>query len=364
MKRFLLLLAASIALPAFADQFSDWDKNSDGKLTKDELPEGPRNNFEKVDRNGDGAISREEHAEFLKRRQQQGGQQQAPKIPDDVEVIADIHYASTTNKKQTLDLILPKKREGKLPSIVFIHGGAWMAGDKKSGHGNVMNYVRSGNYVGASVEYRFSQEATWPAQIHDCKAAIRWLRGNAAKYNIDPDRIAVWGGSAGGHLVAMLGTSGDVKDLEGDLGEFDKESSQVQAVIDFFGPSDFRTITNSPSTLRHGDADSPESKLIGGRIGDNPEKAKHVSPVVYATKDDPPFLIAHGTKDMTVPFSQSEEMAKALVDAKVATPPVFIPMTDAGHGFRSDELNKRIGQFLDLHLRGVKSEISSAAIAP
>lgn len=366
MKRFFIFALAAVSVTSFADQFDNWDKNRDGKLSREELPEGPRQNFDRVDRNHDGAISREEHDEFVKRRAQPGqGNQNRPQmqVPDDVELIADINYADTDNKKQTLDLLLPKTREGKLPLIVFIHGGAWLAGDKKGGYGSVMPFVRDGRYVGASVEYRFSQEAQWPAQIFDCKAAIRWLRGNAAKYNIDPDRIAVWGGSAGGHLVAMLGTSGGVKELEGDLGKFTKESSRVQAAIDFFGPSDFFAITNFPSTIQHGAPDSPEGKLIGGAIGEKREAAKSVSPVTYATGDDPPFLIAHGTKDMTVPFNQSEILNQKLIEAKVAVPPVFIPMTDAGHGFQSADLNKRIAQFIDLHLRGIKSEISSEPIA-
>lgn len=345
-----------------AGPFEDWDRDHDQRLAREELPEGLRPHFDRLDTDRDGFISRAEHEAFLSRRKLSQPQRAQP-VPEQVELIRNIDYAGAGNPKQTLDLILPRGRAGgKLPLIVFIHGGAWLGGDKKSGHGSVMPFVRDGRYAGASVEYRFSQEATWPAQIFDCKAAIRWLRGNAAKYGIDPDRIAVWGGSAGGHLVAMLGTSGDVRELEGGLGSFTKESSRVQAVIDFFGPADFPAITNAPSSLRHGDADSPEAKLIGGRIADKPEVARQVSPVTFATRDDPPFLIAHGTKDMTVPFSQSEAMTKALRDAGVAVPPVFIPMTGAGHGFRSEELNRRIAQFLDLHLYGVKADISSDPI--
>ncbi len=361
MKRFLIFAFAAISFTSFADQFDDWDKNHDGKLSRDELPPGPRQVFDRVDTNHDGFVSRDEHEAFLRRRQQQAGQTQAPQ---NVEVIPNLPYADTENPKQTLDLILPRDRAGKkLPLIVFIHGGAWLAGDKKSGYGNVMPFMRDGNYAGASVEYRFSQEATWPAQIFDCKAAIRWLRGNAEKYNFDPDHIAVWGGSAGGHLVAMLGTSGGVKDLEGGLGKFTNESSRVQCVVDFFGPADFVSLSKTTNTIHFGTAGSPESKLLGGTPSEKPDAAKSASPVTYASSDDPPFLIAHGTADNTVPFKQSETLNQALLDAKVATLPVFIHVVGGGHGFHSDELNRRIGQFFDMHLRGIKSEISAEPIS-
>jgi acetyl esterase/lipase len=212
------------------------------------------------------------------------------------------------------------------------------------------------------VEYRFSQEAIWPAQIFDCKAAIRWLRANAAKYNIDPDRIGVWGASAGAHLAAMLGTSGGAEALEGSLGAFTNASSRVQCVVDCFGPSDFTSLSRNTNSIRFGAAGSPESRLIGGTVSENPEAARSASPATYASSDDPPFLIAHGTKDNTVPFSQSERMNKALLDAGATTSPVFIHMIGAGHGFHSGELNRRVAQFFDLHLCGRPAEISADPI--
>ena len=160
----------------------------------------------------------------------------------------------------------------------------------------------------------------------------------------------------------MLGTSGDVKDLEGGLGRHTNQSSRVACVVDFFGPSDFVAISRITNSIHFGTPDSPESKLIGGTPSANPAAARSASPVTYASKDDPPFLIAHGTADHTVPFSQSERLYRALLDAKVATPPVFIRMTGAGHGFHSEELDRRIAQFFDLHLYGKKAEISSDPI--
>ena len=339
MKRFSLFALAFISLSVSrADQFDDWDKNHDGKLSRDEIPPGPRQHFDEVDTNHDGFISREEHDAFLRHRQN-GGQQ----APQNIEVIPNIPYAATDNPKQRMDLYLPRNREeGKLPLIVYIHGGAWRAGDKKGGLGTLAPFLRDGHYIGASVEYRFSQDAIWPAQIFDCKAAIRWLRANAEKYKIDTDRIGVWGDSAGGHLVAMLGTSGGVKELEGDLGKFTNESSRVQCVVDFFGPSDFTSMSRITNSINHGAKDSPESKLLGGTPAEKPDAARSASPASFATADDPPFLIAHGSADNTVPFAQSELLNRVLLEAHVATPPVFIKMIGAGHGFSSAELHARI----------------------
>src|SRR5262249_2482548 len=151
-----------------------------------------------------------------------------------------IPYAGTQNPRQTLDLLLPKVPKGgkPLPLIVNIHGGAFRAGDKSMGVREIADLVDAGDYVAATINYRLSGESTWPAQIHDCKAAIRWLRANAAKYGIAPDRIGVIGASAGGHLAAMLGTSGGIAALEGDVGTHAGVSSRVKCVVDQFGPSE------------------------------------------------------------------------------------------------------------------------------
>src|SRR6185437_7517091 len=169
--------------------------------------------------------------------------------------------------------------------------------------------------------YRLSGEATWPAQIHDCKAAIRWLRANAAKYGLDPDRIGVTGASAGGHLAAMLGLGGGVAALEGDVGPHTGVSSRVKCVVDQFGPSDLLAMADHSSRIDHNAPDSPESKLIGGALQENKEKARAASPITYISRDDPPFLILHGTEDPLVPFNQSERLAEAL--KTVGVPCVF-----------------------------------------
>ena len=245
-----------------------------------------------------------------------------------------------------LDLYLPEKGDKPLPLIVWIHGGAWMAGSKNDSS-PALRFTRDG-YAVAQVGYRLSQEARFPAQIHDCKAAVRWLRANAAKYNLDPNKFVAWGSSAGGHLVALLGTSGGVAELEGNDNDL-KESSRVQAVVDWFGPTDFMHIGDAESDLQHNAPDSPESKLIGGAILENKDKAAKASPITYVSKDAPPFLIMHGDHDRTVPFNQSElfyaELKKAGVDA------TFVPMKGAGHGFGGPEAIAPVQDFLKRTLK-------------
>ncbi len=346
------------------DRFLQWDKNKDGKLTRDELPQQLRGNFGRVDTDKDGFISRDEHNAVVRRnRQRRGaGTQQPPKI-EGVEAKMDIPYADTDNPKQRLDLFLPKERktDKPLPVVAFIHGGGWRGGDKRGGGRMVAPYVQTGDYAGASIGYRLSGEAIWPAQIHDCKAAVRWLKAHAKEHNLDPDRIAVWGSSAGGHLVAMLGVTGDVKELEGKLGEHTDQDSRVAYVVDWFGPTELLTMKDFPSNIDHDNAKSPESLLIGGAIQENKEAAKNASPITYVSKGDSPILIMHGTEDKLVPYKQSEQFDAALAKAKV--PSVFIPIQGAGHGrFNNPEVNRRVTQFLERHLLGKKVDISTDPI--
>ncbi|MDQ3622335.1 MAG: alpha/beta hydrolase [Verrucomicrobiota bacterium] len=286
--------------------------------------------------------------------------QRTPPVPASVEAKKDLPYAGTDNPRQTLDLYLPKQRAGDrpLPVIVFIHGGGWRGGNKAGGGGKLIPYVASGEYAAVSAGYRLSGEAPWPAQIFDCKAAIRWIRGNAKQYGLDPQRIAVWGTSAGGHLVSLLGTSGDVKELEGDLGAHTGDSSRVTCVVNYYGPQNFFTMVRPDGGS--GNAASAVTGLFGGPVKEKADAAKAASPVTHVTSDDPPFLTAHGTKDPTVPYGQALEIDAALKKAGVASS--LIEMTGGGHGFRSDKLDARVKQFLDLHLRGVKAEIATDPI--
>jgi acetyl esterase/lipase len=350
-------------------QFRQWDKNGDGALTRDELPQQLRRNFDRVDVNADGVITPAEDLAFRRRvrvgMQRQAGQRQrpAPKMPATIKLVRDIPYAGTTSERQRLDLYLPTQRSSDqpLPVIVWIHGGAWRAGNKAGGFGQLRKYVSSGDYVGVSVGYRLTDEATWPGQIHDCKAAIRWIRGNANKYNLDPDRLGVWGSSAGGHLVAMLGTAGDVEALEGALGEHTETSSRVTCVVDYFGPSELLTMGDYPSRMDHNAPNSPESRLVGGTLQQNQDVARQASPITYVSKDDPPFLIVHGDQDMRVPYNQSQRLAERLRDAGVDT--TLITITGGGHGgFASEKLTERVDKFFAKHLRGQDAQIEGGAI--
>jgi acetyl esterase/lipase len=363
MKTQSILSALALVVSAAAvenDPFNQWDQDKSGTLTRDELPEPLRRNFAAADTNRDGVISREEH-QALRERNRAG--QQSPPNRDDVKVTLDLPYADSGNPAQRLDLFLPSKpaTDKPLPVIVFIHGGAWHAGSKASGRGNVMPYVGSGRYAGASVEYRFSQEAKWPAQIHDCKAAIRWLKGHAKEYNLDPEKIAVWGGSAGGHLVAALGVTGDVKELEGTLGKHLDQTSRIACVADYFGPTNLLTMGDFPSTMKHNAADSPESQLIGGAIQENKEQARNASPMTYLSKDDAPVFIAHGTADPLVPYNQSEIFAAALKENGV---PVYVQtIQEGGHGgFEGPKLNARLKAFFDKYLLGADTAIETGTL--
>lgn len=285
------------------------DANRDGKVTKDEFKAPPRL-FERFDRNHDEVLTNEDFDGVPNRpldRQRKG---QNP--PDDVNVLRDVVYGTGGGRDLTMHIVLPKEVSNtSMPAYVWIHGGGWQSGTKDGGIGQVLPLVRHG-FAGATIEYRLTDESSFPAQIEDCKCAIRFLRANAKQYNIDVERIAVGGSSAGGHLVALLGTSGDVKELEGS-GGWPDESSRVQAVVDLYGPTDFNAFVTTAGFEGHNRDGSPESKLLGG--GDvltMPDRIKLVNPITYVDKDDPPFLIIHGNHDRTVPLNQSESMNTAL----------------------------------------------------
>jgi acetyl esterase/lipase len=342
-----LLALLPLAAPGQEDRFSQWDANKDGKLSRGELPENLRPHFGRVDRDGDGFITREEENERQRRGAGLGGRE--AQVPEKLEVIRDLDYGGDKNPRQALDLILRKDRAkdaASVPLIVFIHGGAWRAGSKEAGLGNVAPFVESGKFAGATINYRLSNEARWPAQIHDCKAAIRWLRAHGKEYGYDGDKIAVWGSSAGGHLVAMLGVSGGVEELEGDVGDFNDTDSRVQAVIDYFGPSEMLTMGDHESTMDHNAPDSPESLLIGGAVQEHKDAAKAASPVAYVDKEDAPFLIVHGDKDPLVPFPQSVTLDKLLDEAGVSSTLIRIEGGGHGQGFDAKALRPLIEAFL------------------
>jgi acetyl esterase/lipase len=248
-------------------------------------------------------------------------------LPEGTRAYRDLAYAANGHPRQKLDLYLPKEGQN-LPLIINVHGGAFMV---------------------ASINYRLSGDALFPAQIEDCKAAVRWLRANAARYGLDPLRFAAWGASAGGNLVALLGTTGGVKSLQ--VGEHLEVPSRVQAVVDYFGPTDFLQMDahRVPGGQAHDGADSPESRLVGGAIQENKDKVARANPITYVTKDAPPFLIVHGSADPLVPHHQSELLEAALKEKGVAV--TFYTVQGGGHGgFRDPKVADLTREFLAKYL--------------
>lgn len=243
-------------------------------------------------------------------------------LPPGVKVLKDLEYGRGSGRPLLLDLYLPANQNDRaVPLLIWVHGGAWKSGSKD----NPSPALRclSEGYAVCHVGYRLSGEAKFPAQIYDCKAAVRWLRANASKYHLDADRFVAWGGSAGGHLVALLGTSAGVPDLEGDDNSL-KTSSRVQAVIDWFGPTFLDEHEQQPP-------DGPVAQLLGGPVRENRDKAAQASPLTYVSSNAPPFLIMHGDQDHTVPIRQSEVLYAAL--KKASADATFLPIHGAGHGF-------------------------------
>jgi acetyl esterase/lipase len=277
-------------------------------------------------------------------------------------IIRDLPYAQAGSKSLLLDLYLPAASE-PAPVIVWMHGGAWRQGNKDNPPGAVRLPGRG--YALASISYRLSHEALFPAQIHDCKAAVRWLRAHASEYNLDADRIGAWGASAGGHLAALLGTTGHRHDLEGDLGN-PGISSRVQAVCDFFGPSDFLRMNDSPGSQDHNAADSPESQLVGGPIQERPDAVARANPITYIRADAAPFLIVHGDRDPLVIPGQSRLLYDALLRAGVEATLFFVP--GAGHGFgllppaQRDEIDRLVDAFFDKHLHRLPKSVQTPGV--
>ncbi|MCA9179508.1 MAG: alpha/beta hydrolase fold domain-containing protein [Planctomycetales bacterium] len=316
------------------------DANRDGKVTKDEFG-GPPRLFQRLDRNGDEVLTREDFAAA-----ERAGMGRFA-VPENVQLHRDVVFGVGGGRELKMHLATPKDPPGeRLPAFVWVHGGGWQAGNKESGLRRLPELVGQG-FVAATIEYRLTGEAPFPAQIEDCKCAIRFLRAHAEQYHIDASRIAVGGSSAGGHLAALLGTSGDVKELEGS-GGWPDQSSRVQAVLDLYGPTDFKQFVTTEGYEGHNRDGSPESKLLGGgEVLTKLDGIKRLNPITYVDKDDPPFLIIHGRADRTVPLNQSESLHAALQAAGVASKLHVID--GAGHGgpqFSTAEVRQMEREFL------------------
>jgi len=278
-----------------------------------------------------------------------------------VHVTLDQPYALTTNPRQRLDLYLPRERHrGPLPVIVYLHGGGWMHGDKADGAARLMDFVRGGYYAGVSVGYRLSGEAPWPAPLHDVKAAVRWVRGNADRLGLDPARIAVWGRGAGAHLALMLGTTGNVPRLEGTLGEFRQHTSQVRAVANFFGPTDLPALGRATGPIDRRSTETPEARLLGGAIPDKLSLSREASPVTHASAATPPVLTVHGTLDRVVPFSQAARLDDAL--HKAGAQSYLVTIDGGAHGDFGSSADDRLSALFDRELLGMDREVSVAPV--
>ncbi len=273
----------------------------------------------------------------------------------------DIAYCDLS-PSQKLDVYLPDEGEGPFPVIAAIHGGAFMGGDKADVHLLPMLEGLKRGYAVVAVNYRLSWEATFPASVHDVKAAVRWIRAHAERYHLNPDRIAAWGGSAGANLAAMLGTSAGVPELEDLSLGHPEQPSHVQAVVAWFGPTDFlkmdeylaeRGLPPEPGT-EHSGANSPESLLLGQRIAESPDKVRAANPETYISPAAPPFFLQHGTMDAVVPVQMSIGFAARLAQV-VGKDRVQLELLDgAEHGdpqFESPENVRGVLGFIDKHMK-------------
>ena len=265
-------------------------------------------------------------------------------------ILKDIEFAKVNDQSLKLYLYLPaKSKDATL--IIWIHGGGWRKGSKEK---CFITWLPEHGYGVASISYRFSSTAKFPAQLHDCKGAVRWLRANASKYGYDPNKIFVAGASAGGHLTALMATTSGHKKLEGTTGGNLKQSSAVQGAIDYYGPTDF-ILRSKTQPSRANEKGSVVYDLLGGGAHEMIEAAKLASACYHITKDDVPLLVFHGTRDKTVLIDQSQAIVARYKKADLSVE--FHTVEDAGHGgnvFYSGENANRLLKFLKTHTQQPK----------
>ncbi|MCC6491830.1 MAG: alpha/beta hydrolase [Pirellulales bacterium] len=229
-------------------------------------------------------------------------------VPDAVSVQKGIEYGKAGDASLQLDLYSAKDLAAPAPALVFIHGGGWKGGNRQVYHNYCVRFAERG-YVAATVSYRLSGVAPFPAAVEDVKRAVRWLRAHAEELKLDPDHMGVAGGSAGGHLAMMVGYSSDAPQLDGN-GESSAVSSRVQAVVDLYGPTDL-----TADVARNADE---VTSFLGKTYDEAPEAFRRASPITYVTPDDPPTLVLHGSLDSVVPIEQAEALAAKLKQAGVS----------------------------------------------
>ncbi len=272
-----------------------------------------------------------------------------------VRVERGLSYGKGGDKDLKLDLAMPKSGDGPFPAVVCIHGGGWRGGsredlakrDKSLGDRSFIETLAAHGYVAVTISYRLAPAAKFPAQIEDCKAAVRWLRANAKKYKVDPKHIGAVGASAGGHLASLLGTTRKKDGFEGKGGHAG-ESSAVQAVVNFFGPTNFN------------DKDWSEDvekfflvPVLGATYKDKPERYRRLSPINYVSREAPPFLFFHGTRDPLVGLRHPRQLAEKL--KKVGVSARVVEMEGEGHGWSGKKMVQTLDQtiaFFDEYLKG------------
>ena len=273
----------------------------------------------------------------------------------------DVDYAGDNIIGHKLDIFLPSEVKGPYPIVITIYGSAFLSNSSK---GNVFKFglgqsLLKAGYAVVSINHRSSKDAIWPAQIHDVKAAIRFIRANASVFNLNPAFIGITGSSSGGHLSASAGTSnfkksieinGKIADLEGNIGKYLQTSSNVDAVVDWFGPTEFLSMNSCGSTMNHDSPQSPESSLIGAPIQENKDLANLANPIFFVNEKSAPFLIFHGDKDPLVPHCQSEKLANKLTKQKIRNELVIIPGGEHGPGVMIEPYFKKMVTFFNEQL--------------
>ncbi len=273
----------------------------------------------------------------------------------------DVRYAADTLTGHRMDIYLPERGEAPFPAVVVIAGSAFAGNDTKEGAYRIIGVpLLEAGYAVVAINHRSSLNVIFPAQIHDVKATVRFIRANASRFRLDADRIGIAGASSGGHLAAMMGTTRNVDthtigsvslSLEGSVGELLEESSSVDAVVDWYGPTTFQAMDACGSEMVHDAPDSPASILIGGPIQENDELSALADPITYVDADDPPFLILHGDADPLVPHCQSELLYEALQAAGVESRLLIVPGGGHGRGMWIDTYIDQMVAFFDAHLK-------------
>ncbi len=274
----------------------------------------------------------------------------------------DVDYVGDGIIGHRLDIHLPKNSKAPFPVVIAIYGSAFFSNSSKAAvfnDGWGQKLLENGFAV-VSINHRSSRDAIFPAQIQDVKAAIRFVRANSQQFSLDNSFIGITGWSSGGHLSALAGTTNTTKtdkingfdiDLEGNLGKYTQTSSQVNAVVDWFGPTDFLIMDQCGSTMNHDDAKSPESSLIGGPIQENKEKTALANPISYVNKSNPSFLIFHGDQDPLVPHCQSEKLFEKLQSVNVKSELVLVAGGQHGPGVMIDKYYEQAIAFFKNELK-------------